>query len=397
MLSVRRTVRVPVVADILVVAVIIAWALSNDHFGDDGGRGAWIFDIALATPLLWRRRHSVEVFAVISVIALAEWLTDAPASGSLALLVAGYSVGAFESRRWPVVYAAVIMQLGAVMAALRWAPVDHRLVALVLLTGTVTAAWVLGVYARTRRALLTAALERAATAERERDHQTLLATAAERARISREMHDIVAHTLSVMVALSDGAALAVVRDPESARRAIEDSAQLGRQSLTELRRLLGGLHPDDGAELAPAPGVRDVEGLVAAVRAAGLPAELVMSGSPLTVAPALQVAVYRLVQESLTNVLKHASSATHVRVLLSFSPSAVDVEIVNEMDPEGSAAAAPAMTLEAGSGAEVHAGRGLTGMRERVAMFGGWIDAGPLPRGGWQVAARLRTDEESSR
>lgn len=385
------------VADILVVSAIIAWALVNDYLGDDGGHGSWIFDVALAAPLLWRRRHSVEVFAVISMIALVEWLTNTPSSGSLALLVAVYSVGVSESRRWPVVYAAVTMQVGVVMATLRWAPADHRLVAFVLLTGTVTAAWVLGVYARTRRALLTGALERAATAERERDQQTMLATAAERARISREMHDIVAHTLSVMVALSDGAALAVVRDPESARDAIEQSAQLGRQSLAELRRLLGGLQPEDGAELAPAPGVQDVEALVAAVRAAGLPAELVMAGSPPPMPPALQVAVYRLVQEGLTNVLKHASSSAYVRVRLSFSPTAVDLEIVNHEEVGGGAGRASVSSSPGQPVTVPRAGRGLTGMKERAAMFGGGVEAGPLPGGGWQVAARLQIDGSDGR
>jgi signal transduction histidine kinase len=254
-----------------------------------------------------------------------------------------------------------------------------------LLAGTVTAAWMTGVYARTRRAYLTSVLDRAATAERERDQQTLLATAAERGRISREMHDIVAHTLSVMVALSDGAAMSVERDANAAGEAMQQSSALGRRALADLRRLLGGLDEPDGAVRAPTPGLNQVDALVGSVRAAGLPVELAMTGQPADVPPGLQLAVYRLVQESLTNVLKHAPTATRAVVTLSFGVSTVDLDVVND---------GHARTVAAESGRSV--GQGLTGMRERAAVFGGAVDAGPTPLGGWRVATRLTFGEDAN-
>src|SRR4051812_26036733 len=193
------------------VAVVLATlALSSAHeFFDPTARPTgwtWVFDVVLVLPLLWRRRRPMWTFAAMAAVAFVQWATGVHAAGDLAMLVALYSVGAYEPRRRLVAAAAAVALAGVLLAALRWAPPGHELDGLVLLAGTVTAALVLGIYARTRRAFVSSALQRAATAERERDQQALLAAATERARISREMHDIVAHSLSVMIALSDGAA-----------------------------------------------------------------------------------------------------------------------------------------------------------------------------------------------
>ncbi|MEA2613712.1 MAG: hypothetical protein QOI52_1671 [Chloroflexota bacterium] len=381
--GVRRFVGVPMVADILVTAGTAAFALSNDLWGDQPRHGtAWAYDLALAAPLLWRRREPLLVFLTISLIALVQWLTNTPSSGPIAVLIALYAVGAYESRRRAILLAAAIAQLGVVMVTLRWAPVDSRVNGFVLLTGTITAAWVMGVYAKTRRAFITAALERATTAEHERDQESQLATAAERARISREMHDIVAHTLSVMVALSDGAAMSVVRDADAARDAMEQSSTLGRQALGELRRLLGGLQRQEVVGLSPAPGMQQLEDLVSAVRAAGLAVDLVVIGRPPVMPPGLQLAVYRLVQESLTNVLKHAPAVTLATVTLKYGPSVVDVQIDNNGVPY--AALVPPTTAR---------GQGVAGMSERAAVFGGSVQAGPRGQGGWRVHASLSLDD----
>ncbi|MDX6296181.1 MAG: hypothetical protein QOI51_38 [Nocardioidaceae bacterium] len=380
-------IRRPVVVDVGVVVATLAFALANDRFGDQARLGAvaGVFDVALCVPLFWRRRWPLGCFLVVAALALVQWAVDTPASGPVAVLVALYAVGAYESRRWAIVAATAIALLGVVMSVLRWAPTNHRATLAALLAGTVTAAWMTGVYARTRRAYLTSVLDRAATAERERDQQTLLATAAERGRISREMHDIVAHTLSVMVALSDGAAMSVERDANAAGEAMQQSSALGRRALADLRRLLGGLDEPDGAVRAPTPGLNQVDALVGSVRAAGLPVELAMTGQPADVPPGLQLAVYRLVQESLTNVLKHAPTATRAVVTLSFGVSTVDLDVVND---------GHARTVAAESGRSV--GQGLTGMRERAAVFGGAVDAGPTPLGGWRVATRLTFGEDAN-
>lgn len=378
--------RLPMVADVGVVAATLAFALLDDDFGDQTTNltAAFALDVGLCVPLLWRRQRPLLTFGATAAVALLEWWSDTPASGAVAVLVALYAVGAYESRRWAVAGAAATALLGVVMAAVRWAPPDHRPAVIVLLTGTVTAAWVMGVYARTRRAYVTSVLDRAATAERESAQQALLATAAERGRISREMHDIVAHTLSVMVALSDGAALSVNRDVDAARGAMEQSSMLGRQSLADLRRLLSGLQTDATSDRSPTPGLDQVPDLVSAVRAAGLAVRLDLVGAPTDVPPAVQLACYRLVQESLTNVLKHAPSATRATVTLRFDPSAVDLTVVNDGHDGG---AADRRTTD---------GHGVVGMRERAGVLGGTLQAGPERTGGWRVAARLGYGDEEA-
>lgn len=152
-----------------------------------------------------------------------------------------------------------------------------------------------------------------------RSSWTVLVAAAERARISRETHDIVAHTLSAMVALSDGAAIAAERDVNAAQDAMRNSATLGRQALLDLRQLLSGLRADDEVDLAPTPGVTDLEDPLASVRTAGLSVELVMTGHVPPMSPGLELALYRIVQESLADVLKHAHGATRAVVTLRFT------------------------------------------------------------------------------
>ncbi len=373
------------VVDIAVVALTLVFGLGNDLVSHNPQRPrapwAWAFDLALALPLLLRRRHPALVFFAVSAIALVEWLTDVQAAGAVAILVALYALGLYE-RRWAVVAVAlVIAATGVVMVMTRWAPPTHRIGSAVLMTGTVTAALVLGVYVRTRRSYVLSVLERAATAERERDQQAVIASAAERARISREMHDIVAHSLSVMIALSDGAAMSVERTPAAARDAMEKSSLAGRQALEEMRRLLGVLRDPEVLELAPQPGLVQVDELIASVRAAGLEVDLVVTGHPATLLPGAQLAAYRLIQESLTNVLKHAPGAQRATVRISYGEGTVDIDVEND-DAPGSAPAS-----------ESTRGQGLTGMRERAALFGGTLAAGRRPDGGWSVRSRLHVDD----
>lgn len=375
----------PLIVDTLVAAAVGIFAAGGDVFADHAPSSVWLFDIALTVPLLARRRWPVGVFLVVSAIALLQWIVGRPVNGDLAVLVALYGVGAHAPRRWMVWVAAVIAQIGAILAALRWAPPGTTLRALILLTGTVTAAWVIGVYLRTRRAYLSSVLDRAATAERDRDQQAQIAVAGERARIAREMHDVVAHSLSVMIALTDGAAATMPTAPEDARQALGQATTVGRQALGEMHRLLGVLRDDGAAELAPQPGEAELDDLVARVRSAGLAVELVVSGQPHASPPGAQLAVHRIVQESLTNVLKHAPGASRVVVSLDYGPAEIGVEIVND-DRSPLPRSGP-----------LRAGHGLTGMRERAAVYGGSVQAGRPPNGGWRVAARLHLTEPEMR
>ncbi len=392
--ALQRFVARPAVMDAIIVLLVLGFAGAQE----ENAPHAWtsVLNLALALPLLGRRRRPALVFAVIAAVALVQWRSGTQAGGDAAVLVALFTLGEYERRRRLIAAGVVIAEIGVVLAVARWAPADHRIGAGILLTGTVTAAWVLGVYMRTRRAYLSSVLERAATAEHERDQQALLAVVGERARISREMHDIVAHSLSVMIALSDGAAAAVDRDPEAARSTMGQASSLGRQALGEVRRLLGDAPSPGGpsagspgepsaADLAPQPGIAQLEDLIAQVRAAGLAVELRVTGEQPELPPGVQLAVYRMIQEALTNVLKHAPDATRAVIDLRYRSGGIDLDVDNDDKPSAAAAtSAPA-------------GRGLAGMRERVAGFGGTLASGRRPDGGWRVAAHLPLVEVPAR
>ncbi|WP_308464893.1 sensor histidine kinase [Rathayibacter soli] len=270
----------------------------------------------------------------------------------------------------------------------------------------------IGVNIGNRKRYLQALIDRAAQLARERDQQAQLATAAERARIAREMHDIVSHSLTVMVSLADGSAALASVDPERATDAMRQVAETGRHALTDMRRMLDVLaepapaskpalaqeqeqaqelaqeqRPADveaptGAALEPQPRASDIAELIQRFRSAGLPARLSVTGAAPD-DPGLQLTVYRVVQESLTNVLRHASGAAHVEVTVTYQPDAVRIRI----DDSGVARAPVSDTT---SHTATHgAGRGLVGMRERVALHRGTLESGPRPSGGWRVAVTL--------
>jgi signal transduction histidine kinase len=326
-------------------------------------------------PLLWRRRAPVAVFGVIAAVALVQWFADVRAFGDSALLVALYTVAATQPLRTTLL-AAAIVEVGVVMATLRWSlGADAGIKAVIGLSGMATAAGVLGTNVRHRRELLAGLEERAARLELERDQQAQLSTAAERARIAREMHDIVAHNLSVMIALADGASYHVRDAPDRAEAALATAAQTGRQALDEMRRLLGVLReePEPG-ERAPQPGIRQVDALVDQIRAAGVPVAYEVSGGPAVLGPGLELAVYRIVQEALTNTLKHAGPGAGARVRVAWDGDVVDVDVLDT-----------GTTATAG-GVE---GGGLRGIRERAAVYGGVVEVGAADHGGWRVRARL--------
>jgi signal transduction histidine kinase len=216
--------------------------------------------------------------------------------------------------------------------------------------------------------------DRAQQLEREREERAQALVAEERARIARELHDVVAHSVSVMVVQAQ-AGPRLLGKPELAGTAFESIESSGREALVELRRLLGILRAGD-RELAigPQPGLASLEGLVKQVREAGLPVELQIEGEQLTLPPGVDLSAYRIVQEALTNTLKHAGHA-HAQVVVRYSSSTVELDIVDD-------GGGPPATLNG-------SGHGLIGMRERAALYGGHLEAGPRPGGGYAVRARL--------
>jgi signal transduction histidine kinase len=371
-------------AIVLLTAAVSIVGLDSQHRLHTGTA---VFCLALCAPLLLRRASTRACFVMVALVAFVQWLTSAPQVADAAVLIALYWV-ALEEDLAAVLLGAATVEAGAVMAAVRWSP-SQPLKVWVGLSGLATAAGVLGVTVRQRRVLLMSLQERAARLEFERDQEGRLGAAAERARIAREMHDIVAHNLSVMIALADGASYAMDASPERAVEATRRISGTGRQALVEMRRLLGVLHEESSAyPLEPQPGLDRLDELLERVNAAGIPVTMELDGDPHVLSDGVQLTVFRVAQEALTNTLKHAERPASAHLTLRCSAADVELE-VTDSGSDGRP------TAVAGDGSSVStSGNGLRGMRERVAAYGGKLDAGPRPQGGWRVHLRLQPNAE---
>jgi signal transduction histidine kinase len=335
-----------------------------------------------ALPLLVRRFWPAPVFGVVLVLNAGAGLWGhVHAVNGLALIIALYTVAAMRPRREALLCAG-LLELTVVIGLLLFAGGGWWYDA-IFVSGMVAAALALGLYSATRRAYLAELHDRAERLERERDQQGALAAAAERARIAREMHDIVAHHLTVMVTLSDAAVAASAASPERAAEVMRSVSATGRRALADTRRLLGVLRQppgrDPGGNLQPVPDLTQLDALIEQVRSAGLNTTLEIHGAARDVPAGVQLTVYRLVQEALTNTLKHGGSGARAAVRLQYLPGELRVDI----DDDGAGATAPATASIGG---------GLVGMRERVHAYGGDVQAGPRTPGGWKVSARLHLD-----
>ncbi|MGW6912883.1 sensor histidine kinase [Kitasatospora sp. NPDC054939] len=338
---------------------------------------------ALSLPLVWRRRAPLTVFGAVAAAAFVQWLMDVQLPADIALLVALYTVAAHANRSGTLVAGAVV-EAGILLACLRWAPEGAFLTPFAAVTAMAVAAAVLGVNARTTRAYLAALAERAARLEQEQEQRERLAVAEERTRITREMHDIVTHNLSVMVALTDAAVYAQHRSPDRATTAMLQASETGRQALTDMRRSLGILRTaEPDAQRHPLPGIAQLEALADQMCAAGLPTRVDVRGGRTHIPATAQLTVYRLVQEALTNTLKHTPTGTHAEVRIRCSARTVTVDVTDNGPCPPRPAAAPS-------------GHGIPGMRERAAAYGGTLQAGPLPGGGWAVRTRLLLDSSAA-
>ncbi len=262
------------------------------------------FTLLMVVPVAFRRRNPVLAFSVALAGGAGQVLYGArPGGADLAIVVLLYTLAAYRPRRESVAGLAACL-LGSAVAIAAWTPggigrMDAALAAAVIFGGTALIAWVLGDSMRYRRAYYLALEDRAARLERERDAQAQIATAAERARIARELHDVVAHNVSVMVVQADGASYALAAEPERARQALGTIAATGRQALAEMRRLLGVLRSgDERAELAPLPGIDQLRDLLDQTRAAGRAVSFTLEGTPRPLPDGVGLAAYRVVQES---------------------------------------------------------------------------------------------------
>jgi len=339
--------------------------------------------LGLAVPVVFRRANPIGSYATAVVAGgIQVALGIRPVPTDLAILILLYTLAAYCSRRVSVWGLAVCL-VGSAIAVIRWSDLNvpdvlgKIVVETVLFAGPALLAWVLGDSMRYRRAYYANLEDRAARLERERDAQARVAAVAERARIARELHDVIAHNVSVMVVQADGASYALATDPGRAKEALAAISATGRQALAEMRRMLGVLRrEEDGPSgvRAPQPGIGELGELLDQARMAGLPVSFTVEGAPQPLPSGVALAAYRIVQESLTNTRKHAGPVASAAVVLRYSDDA----LVLAISDDGRGAAAPD-----------GAGHGLTGMRERVAMYGGSVAAGPRPGGGFEVVATL--------
>jgi len=362
--------------------------------------------LALAGPVVVRRRYPVQAFVVALAIAIAQvaagigpTFTNSPLQPTFAdtaILVLIYTLAARRPRRvsLPALAAAVVL---AVVAMARWNPGTDRgdhpffILAIGLFALTPVAAWALGDWVASRAARSAALEERAIRAERERDAQAEVAAAAERVRIARELHDVIAHSLSVMVAQADGGAYAFDAMPEQSREALAEIGRTGRQALAEMSSLLGVLRAGPEApSLAPAPAVADIAQLVIQAREAGMRVTCAVEGPARPLPGGLSLAAYRIVQEALTNVRKHASPGAAAEVTVRYGKDELLLRVADDGgDTAGPAPGLPRYGADRPPRPAGNLGHGLAGMRERAAMYGGTVQAGPRQDGGFAVTARL--------
>jgi len=383
----RRVARIhPLATDALVAAVLLALSsvwLAGSAFA---GPRAAIVQTVLIAVIAVRRIWPASVFVVTSAIALAQWLLGFPLMGDAAVLIALYTVAAHQSRARALL-AAGLLEAGAVMAAVKWEPAGTPERSLIFLTATVVAALFTGLTAASGSRYLAWMDERARRLETERDQQAEIAASAERTRIARELHDIVSHSLSVVITMADAAAIVGRADPDQGAEAMTEVAEAGRRALADMRAMLGVLRTDEPPSgLAPQPGVAELGALVDRVRATGLAAALVTEGTPFSLGGAAELTVYRIVQEALTNTLRHAG-AGHAQVTIAYADPEVTIRVTDD-GTAGQPLAAPAV-----SGRVFGPGHGLAGMRERVALHHGNLRAGPAADGGWLVEAIFRPQQ----
>ncbi|MGW0914744.1 sensor histidine kinase [Streptomyces sp. NPDC002784] len=344
--------------------------------------------LLLSLVIALRRRMPEKMLVLAIALGVAQLVLDAETMpADFAMLVITYTVAA-NGARWASRLALGVGLCAAPLAQLRWPENESSAlgtVAIMIFTSVPFAlAWVLGDSIRTRRAYFAQLEERATRLEKEREAQAKVAVAAERARIARELHDVVAHNVSVMVVQADGAAYVLDAAPDQAKKALETISSTGRQALAEMRRLLGVLRTgehEEGGEYVPQPDVEQIDELVQQCRTSGLPVDFKVEGTPRPLPSGVELTAYRIVQEALTNTRKHGGPDAGASVRLVYFDDGLGLLV--EDDGKG----APHELYEEG-GADGQ-GHGLIGMRERVGMVGGTLDAGPRPGGGFRISALL--------
>jgi signal transduction histidine kinase len=341
-----------------------------------------LLTLLTCAPLAWRRRYPLGVLIAIALPTVVLGALNYAGLYGLTLLIATYTVAAYDTRRRAAAGLGV-----AVFAAMLGVALSGQVVGITSYVSNLallTAAWAFGRSIAFRRAYTAQLEERAARLESQRDADLRAVVAEERARIARELHDVVAHHVSVMTVQAAAAQRTMARDPVRAHEAMAAVEATGRDALMEMRRMVDVLRADESPErdtdsaLSPQPGIADIPALVDELRRAGLHVEANLEEPPQPVGAGVDLAVYRIVQEALTNTLKHAGP-TRARVVVRYSAGGLDLLV----EDHGRGLA----TMLAQD--ETHPGHGLPGMRERISLYGGHLYAGPRGGGGYAVRARI--------
>ena len=376
----------------------------------DPGPLAVLLTLCQTVPVAWRRRAPYAVLAATTAAATTHMaLGYKPTFAEAAMVVSLYTVAAHRPRRQALLAASLfsvaMVGYGIVADQLYPSSIEDSLQAWVLTFIQFGAAFFLGDLQKRRLAYMAKLEALNAQLATEQELRSRWAVAEERARIARELHDVVAHSVSVMVVQAGAARRTLATSPAQATTALGQIESTGRQALVEMRRLLGLLRDGDhDAALAPQPGLAHLESLAEAAREAGLPVEVEVEGEPRPLPAGVDLSAYRIVQEALTNSLKHAGRA-RARVRVCYGREALEVQVLDDgtglpVQARDGGAGLAVVRLRPGGLLEVTdpvapaagGGNGLIGMRERVAMFGGSLEAGPRPGGGYRVAARLPLD-----
>jgi len=334
----------------------------------------------LVVPLWWRRRSPAAVYGGCLLVCPVMWSLGLGPAAAAVLLIALFDLALHAAPR-AICWALPVTVAGWVLLVVTVIPTDSPVTFLVLSVGTGVGAVALGLTVRISRLYLSALRDRAARLEVERDQRVRLTAAAERSRIAREMHDIVGHNLSVMVNLADGAAVLTTRDPGRTEQALHLIGDTGRQAMDELRRVLGVLREspeEQDTSRSPQPGVRDLDTLLDRVRAAGLPVAYRTVGPVDALGRGVQLTVFRVVQEALTNTLKHVGPGATADVTVAVEGGRLRVRVTDT----GSSSRKPAPRRDGG--------HGLVGIRQRAALYDGTATVGPRDDGrGWIVDVLL--------
>ena len=403
--------------DFILMAVLglMVLPLSMIDYGADGySPSSTIVGVlvtcGLVVPLAWRRTRTVMAGCIVAAVAIAQWALDVqPTPANIAVPLIVYALAAFGPR-WASLGGLGLALLGAIMLVTRFfydltsasvADLPYGMVVVLTVWVLVLFSWTAGDLTRTKRLREQALSDRAHRLEIEAHHERQLAASDERAHIAREMHDIVAHSLSVIITQADGARYAAVANPAIAPETLATIAATGRSSLQEMRRLLGVLRGDEQASTRPLPGLIDVDELLLGIRAAGLPVDYTVTGDARRqLPPGAELTAYRAVQEGLTNVIKHAGPNVNATVHLGWNARGLEVTVSDNgrggtvaLATAGQAtvplatAAPSGSSSSSGSAGTEAAGNGLRGMAERVKLYDGELTAGTLTGGGFAITA----------